>query len=136
MRLGELLQAEGDTLEYLYDYGDGWDLGIVVEAVREAEAGDAPARAAGGRRAAPPEDCGGLRDEADLRTVLKDPAFFDVAALDLELWSGTTMLTGPEDDVVPALLVEPLTLVGRARAGQDLMDRALLLGDPLAPLLD
>ena len=67
---------------------------------------------------------------------LEDPAFFDVAALDLELWSGTTMLTVPEDDVVPALLVEPLTLIGRARAGQDLMDRALLLGAPLAPLPD
>ena len=104
MRLGELLQAEGDTLEYLYDYGDGWDLGIMVEAVREAEAGDAPARATGGSRAAPPEDCGGLRDEEDLKTLLEDPAFFDVAALDLELWSGTTMLTVPEDDVVPALL--------------------------------
>ncbi|MEO2095611.1 MAG: plasmid pRiA4b ORF-3 family protein [Brachybacterium sp.] len=136
VRLGELLQAEGDTLEYLYDYGDGWDLGIVVEAVREAEEGDAPARATDGRRAAPPEDCGGLRDEEDLGTFLEDPAFFDVAALDLELWSGSTMLTGPEDDVVPALLVEPLTLIGRARAGQDLMDRALLLSAPLDPLPD
>lgn len=136
VRLGELLQAEGDTLEYLYDYGDGRDLGIVVESVREAEAGDAPARATGGRRAAPPEDCGGLRDEADSKKLLDDPAFFDVAALDLELWSGTTMLTGPEDDVVPALLLEPLTLIGRARAGQDLMDRALLLSAPLDPLPD
>lgn len=136
VRLGELLQAEGDILEYLYDYGDGWDLGLVVEAVRAAEEGDAPARAAGGSRAAPPEDFGGLRDEEDLKTLLEGPAFFDVAALDLELWSGTTMLTVPEDDVVPALLVEPLTLIGRARAGRDLMDRALLLGAPLAPLPD
>ncbi|MFJ6044008.1 plasmid pRiA4b ORF-3 family protein [Brachybacterium paraconglomeratum] len=136
VRLGELLQAEGDTLEYLYDYGDGWDVEIVVEAVREAKAGDAPARATGGSRAAPPEDCGGLRDEEDLKTLLEYPASFDVAALDLELWSGTTMLTGPEDDVVPALLLEPLTLIGRARAGQDLMDRALLLSAPLAPLPD
>ena len=136
VRLGELLPGEGDTLEYLYDYGDGWDLGLVVEAVREAEEDDPPARAVGGSRAAPPEDCGGLRDEADLGTVLEDPAFFDVAALDLELWSGTTMLTGPEDDVVPALLHEPLTLLGSGRAGQHLMERALLLGAPLAPLPD
>ncbi|MEJ6543551.1 plasmid pRiA4b ORF-3 family protein [Brachybacterium paraconglomeratum] len=134
VRPGELLQSEGDALEYLYDYGDGWDLGIMVEAVREAEAGDAPARATGGSRAAPPEDCGGLRDEEDLKTLLEDPAFVDVAALDLELWSGTTMPTGPEADVVPTLLVEPLTLIGRARAGQDLMDRALLLSAPLDPL--
>ncbi|MCZ4327398.1 hypothetical protein [Brachybacterium paraconglomeratum] len=90
----------------------------------------------GGRRATPPEDCGGLRDEEGLKTLREDPTFFDVVALDLELWSGTTMLTVPEDDVVPALLVEPLTLIGRARAGQDLMDRALLLGAPLAPLPD
>lgn len=136
VRLGELLQTEGDTLEYLYDYGDGWDLGIVIDSVREAEADDAPARAVGGRRAAPPEDFGGLRDEEDLRAGLEDPAYFDVAGLDLELWSGTTMLTGPEDDAVPALLVEPLTLIGSARAGQDLMDRALLLSAGLNPLPD
>ena len=136
VRFGELLQSEGDTLEYLYDYGDGWDLGIMVESVREAEEDDAPARATGGSRAAPPEDSGGRQDEEDLRALLEDPALFDVAALDLELWSGTTMLTAPEDDVVPALLLEPLTLIGRARAGQDLMDRALLLSAPLDPLPD
>ena len=136
MRLAELLQRAGDTLEYIYDYGDGWDLEIIIESVLETEADDAPARATGGMRAAPPEDCCGLRDEEDLKILLEDPAFFDVAALDLELWSGTTMLTVPEDDVVPALLVEPLTLIGRARAGQDLMDRGLLLSAPLDPLPD
>ena len=133
VRLVELLQRAGDALEYLYDYGDGWDVGIIVESVREADEDDAQARATGGRRAAPPEGCGGLRDEEDLKTLLEDPALFDVAALDLEVWSGTTMLTIPEDDVVPALRVEPLTLIGRASAGQDLMDRALLLGAPLTP---
>lgn len=88
VRLGELLQERGDRLEYVYDYGDNWDLRIVVESVREAEPEAAPARATGGHRAAPPEDCGGLRDGEDLATVLEDPARFDVAELDRELWAG------------------------------------------------
>lgn len=134
VRLGELLQEEGDSLEYLYDYGDCWDLGIVVESVRQAESDDPLARATGGKRAAPPEDCGGLRTAAQLAELLEDPARFDVHELDRELRAGTTMLSGPEDDVVPAVLREPLEHLGRSRAGQDLMARALLLSAPHDPL--
>jgi hypothetical protein len=126
VRLGELLQEPGDLLEYVYDYGDDWDLRIVVESVREAEADAAPARATGGRRAAPPEDCGGLRDAEDLAAVLEDPARFDLAALDRALRT---------DAQLPELLAEPLQRLGRSPVGRALRERATLLrplSDPLA----
>src|SRR5699024_1618711 len=81
VRLDETLQDVGDTLRYVYDYGDDWRIRLKVEAVRSAP-DDAPdAVATGGRRAAPPEDCGGITDAASLAEVLADPAFFDLGAL-------------------------------------------------------
>lgn len=88
VRLGELLQAPGDSLEYLYDYGDAWNLGIVVEAVRDAEPGAAPVHVNGGERAAPPEDSGGVRTAEALAAVFEDPGFVDIAELDRELHAG------------------------------------------------
>lgn len=59
VRLDELLQDVGDTLRYTYDFGDGWDHVLRVEAVAPLP-DDAPAaRCTGGRLACPPEDCGG-----------------------------------------------------------------------------
>ena len=81
VRLDETLQDVGDTLRYVYDYGDDWRIRLKVEAVRSAP-DDAPdAVATGGRRAAPPEDCGGITDAESLAEVLADPAFFDLGAL-------------------------------------------------------
>jgi hypothetical protein len=58
IRLDQVVAAEGDQLWYEYDFGDGWDHVLRVEAVLE----EAPAtvRCTGGRMACPPEDCGGL----------------------------------------------------------------------------
>lgn len=129
VRLGELLQERGDRLGYVYDYGDDWDLRIVVESVRDAAEDAAPARAIGGRRAAPPEDCGGLRDAVDLAEVLEDPAHIDVDALDHQLVAGASSLGDPTADAgVPPLLAEPLDRLRRTASGRDLKARAALLG--------
>lgn len=58
VRLDQLLAAKGDELWYEYDFGDGWDHKLVVEAVLD----DPPAtvRCTSGRMACPPEDCGGI----------------------------------------------------------------------------
>ncbi|HTW18094.1 MAG TPA: plasmid pRiA4b ORF-3 family protein [Nocardioides sp.] len=58
VRLDQLLAEKGDELCYEYDFGDGWDHRLVVEEVL-AEPPSA-VRCIGGRKACPPEDCGGI----------------------------------------------------------------------------
>lgn len=57
--LEQVAPAAGDRLTYTYDLGDDWHHEIVVEKVRDREQVAYP-RCTGGRRAAPPDDCGGI----------------------------------------------------------------------------
>jgi hypothetical protein len=66
------LEQVGDRFEYTYDFGDDWTHDIVVEKVLDREPVAYP-RCIGGRRAAPPEDCGGVWGYAELVEVLGDP---------------------------------------------------------------
>ncbi|MGB3619128.1 MAG: hypothetical protein WBA12_13505 [Catalinimonas sp.] len=59
VRLGDLLHQENQKLAYTYDFGDNWEHQIVVEKVLPDEHLERPVCTAG-RRAAPPEDCGGV----------------------------------------------------------------------------
>lgn len=57
VRLDEVLAEVGDALLYAYDYGDGWEVRLVVEQV------DGPVdqvRCIDGHGVAPPEDSGGI----------------------------------------------------------------------------
>ena len=58
-QLAEILQT-GERLAYSYDFGDGWQFGVLVEEVFTAAGGVVYPRVTHGRRAAPPEDCGGV----------------------------------------------------------------------------
>ena len=58
IRLDQMVAAEGDQLWYEYDFGDGWDHVLSVEAVLDEP--PAIVRCTGGRKACPPEDCGGI----------------------------------------------------------------------------
>lgn len=54
------LRTKGTKLRYVYDFGDDWTHQIEVEAVAPlVPRADYP-RCLAGRRACPPEDCGGL----------------------------------------------------------------------------
>ncbi|MHB1500590.1 MAG: plasmid pRiA4b ORF-3 family protein [Candidatus Dormibacteria bacterium] len=61
-------------LRYEYDFGDGWEHDLVVERVFPAEPGVTYPRCVTGRRACPPEDCGGPAGYADLLEALTEPA--------------------------------------------------------------
>ena len=67
--LAQVAAAERAKVVYSYDFGDDWRHDIVVEKIIPAEPGVAYPRCTGGRRAAPPEDCGGIwafnEDQAD-----------------------------------------------------------------------
>ncbi|MBB5808697.1 hypothetical protein F4560_008465 [Saccharothrix ecbatanensis] len=71
--LADAAKAPKDRVGYLYDFGDAWDHDIVVEDVVQAEPGAAYPRCLTGRRAAPPEDSGGIWGYANLCDVLADP---------------------------------------------------------------
>ncbi|MCA5894842.1 plasmid pRiA4b ORF-3 family protein [Isoptericola sp. NEAU-Y5] len=85
VRLDETLDEPGDVLHYVYDYGDDWELVLKLEEVLPATAETPVAVCVGGRRGAPPEDCGSLRDADGLAEVLDDPAHFDPADVNTQL---------------------------------------------------
>ena len=75
--LDEVLGEPRAKLRWDYDFGDGWEHDVVVESIGAPEAGaDAPVCVAG-RRACPPEDCGGTWGYANLLAALADPAHED-----------------------------------------------------------
>ncbi len=58
------VSGTGDRLDYEYDFADSWVHSIVVEDAVADQTG--AVRRLGGRRAAPPEDCGGIFAYDDL----------------------------------------------------------------------
>lgn len=105
VRLDETLVGPGDKLSYCYDYGDDWGLTIQLEAVLPADETLPAAVCVAGKRAAPPEDCGGLRIAEDLAQVIDDPAAFDLDDVNLALADPFNGLpaSGSEPALVPEL---------------------------------
>ncbi len=62
VRLDEVLAEPGDALLYAYDFGDGWEVRLVVEQVGGPVA---DVRFLGAEGVAPPEDSGGIHDWND-----------------------------------------------------------------------
>jgi hypothetical protein len=70
--------------------GDSWDLIIALESVLPLDESAPVAVCINGRRAAPPEDCGGLREAAELAEVLEDPTHFDLDEINKALTEALT----------------------------------------------
>ncbi len=92
-----LAPLPGKRFTYTYDFGDDWRHTIVVEKLLDTEPGLSYPQCIAGRRACPPEDCGGPWGYAELLAALADPAHeqhvelsqwvggsFDDAAFDLD----------------------------------------------------
>jgi hypothetical protein len=72
MRL-DAVAGEGSSFRYTYDFGDGWEHRIVVENVLTSDTNTALPMCTDGRRACPPEDCGGTWGYRELLEILADP---------------------------------------------------------------
>jgi hypothetical protein len=83
-RLSEVA-AEKDRFHYDYDFGDGWEHEILVEKITPPDA-DLVAECLDGRRACPPEDCGGPYGYANLLGILADPSHEEHA--EMKEWAG------------------------------------------------
>ncbi len=63
----------GDTIRYTYDFGDNWTHKIKVEKELAATADKTYPVCLTGKRACPPEDCGGLWAYAEFLEAVSDP---------------------------------------------------------------
>lgn len=72
-RLDQLLKDESDSLIYEYDFGDSWTHKLTLEKILPFDADKKLPYCAAGKRACPPEDCGGIWGYADLLKILQDP---------------------------------------------------------------
>lgn len=131
VRLDECVQDPGDTLGYVYDYGDHWQLALRLEAVLPLAADAPSAVCVDGRRAAPPEDCGSLRDAEELAEVLDDPARFDLDEVNRALRAPYFAL---REAGLDTRFVDLVNRLAYTSVGEDLTPRALkLIGEPATP---
>jgi hypothetical protein len=70
--IGDVAES-GDTFSYTYDFGDDWEHSIKVEKVTESVGAAVKPKCIGGKRACPPEDCGGPWGYGELLDILADP---------------------------------------------------------------
>lgn len=73
MNLAELIEDDLFSFGYLYDFGDMWQYEIKVEKKLASESGKNYPVCLAGKRACPPEDCGGDWGYAHLLKVMKNP---------------------------------------------------------------
>ncbi len=66
----DTIASKGSKLNYTYDFGDDWRHSIVVEKVLPADRTTAVPACTDGRRACPPEDCGGTWGYRELVAIL------------------------------------------------------------------
>jgi hypothetical protein len=71
--LAQIASREKTKFVYEYDFGDSWGHIVLVEKILPREEGAVYPRCIKGRRACPPEDCGGIWGYEELLEVLADP---------------------------------------------------------------
>ncbi len=76
-KLSQLVTSEKFKFLYTYDMGDGWDHEILVEKVLPREADRRYPTCLTGKRACPPEDCGGVWGYAEFIAAIQDRAHPD-----------------------------------------------------------
>ena len=73
IRLSQIAPVEKSGFRYEYDFGDDWQHAVVVEKILPAEKGKAYPLCVTGKRACPPEDCGGAWGYTEFLEAIADP---------------------------------------------------------------
>ena len=73
VRLGTLVDQGVTRFQYVYDFGDDWEHAVVIEKVGPLDPDQQYPALITGKRACPPEDCGGVPGYYGLLEVLADP---------------------------------------------------------------
>jgi len=76
-RLSQLVHTEKAKLSYIYDFGDYWEHELLVEKILPQEGTSTCPVCLAGKRACPPEDCGGPSGYEELLESLLDPSHPD-----------------------------------------------------------
>lgn len=71
--LAAVVRRKGQTFEYTYDFGDGWEHDIKVEDILPVDPNQRLPVCLAGERACPPEDCGGVGGYYHVLEALRNP---------------------------------------------------------------
>ena len=86
VRLGTLVDQGVTRFRYVYDFGDGWEHEVIIEKVGPIDPEQQYPSLITGKRACPPEDCGGVPGYFRLIEVIADPS--DEEHAELTEWVG------------------------------------------------
>lgn len=81
IRLMDILKKTGDSMQYIYDFGDYWQHEITLEDIQAPDKSSYYPVCLSGERNCPPEDCGGPPGYHQMLKVLNHPGHPDREAL-------------------------------------------------------
>ena len=79
LKIARYFTPQNPKAVHRYDFGDGWEHLIELEDIHAREAGITYPQCLGGKRASPPEDCGGPCGYTELLRIIKDPTHEEYA---------------------------------------------------------
>ncbi|MBI5346018.1 MAG: plasmid pRiA4b ORF-3 family protein [Chlamydiae bacterium] len=86
LQIGDYFSEERRFMQYLYDYGDGWDHLIEYEAIFFKKPFQKYPVCLDGARSGPPEDCGGVPGYENFIKIIKDP--LNKESQSMRKWAG------------------------------------------------
>jgi hypothetical protein len=84
--LEHVVPQERAVFRYEYDFGDSWEMRLLVERILPPQEGERYPACLGGERAGPHEDSGGVHGHAHVVKVLRDPT--DPEHEEMRVWAG------------------------------------------------
>jgi len=78
VNLSSLISREKAKFLYVYDWGDCWEHEILLEKIMPVQTGTHYPACLAGKRACPPENCGGPSGYEELLEILSDPSHFEL----------------------------------------------------------